>query len=425
MKIELALGGEDAVVIVPSGVTTDYIVPRDITGFGDTVAAVEGAISKPVGAPPLSDLLPVGDRSVLLVISDLTRSGGTKEILPLVVRYLESLGVFRVNIRVLIARGTHRKLTKKEKQYFKSDALRGVRVDEHDCDDPSSMSALLMTKRGTPVRVNRHLKDAGLVLLISPVSFHYFAGFGGGRKLVLPGSADRAGIMANHRLSLRDERPVRIDPKCRPGNMEGNPVSEDMEEALAALDNVYALNFFADTMGKIVYLNAGDPVLSHTEACDAYRASHRVPVRAAYDIAIVGCGGYPYDLNLLQAHKALKHAAEAVSPGGSILFYAQCGEGVGSESLTRAIHSPRDRFFRKAYKEYALNNQTAISLLTMTETYRVTMVTSLDDDTLEAAGITRCTKPEAFMAGALETHGTHRVAVVPYGSQTLPFVKRR
>jgi len=423
MRIELAHGDDHAVVIVPGGVAADYITPREITGFDDTTAAVERAFSQPVDAPPLADLVSGGGGGVLLVVSDLTRSGGTKEILPLAVRYLEKLGVTRGEIRILIARGTHRKLTKEEKQYFKSDALKGVRVDEHDCDDASSLSALLLTKRGTPVRVNRHLRSAGFVILISPVSFHYFAGFGGGRKLVLPGSADRAAILANHHLSLTDGKPVKIHPACRPGNLDGNPVSDDMEEALAALENVYALNFFADTSGKTVYFNAGDPVLSHQEACEVYRGAHRVPVEGPYDIAIVGCGGHPYDLNLVQSHKALKHAAEVVNPDGSILFYAQCGEGIGSESLSRALHAPRGDFFKTAYENYDLNNQTGVSLLTLTETYRVSMVTELDDETLDAAGITRCTKPEAFLAEALETHGVERVAVVPYGSQTLPFVK--
>jgi nickel-dependent lactate racemase len=286
------------------------------------------------------------------------------------------------------------------------------------------MSALVLTRRGTPVRVNRHLKRSALTVLISPVSFHYFAGFGGGRKLVLPGSADRAAILANHRLSLVDEKPVKLHPACRPGNLDGNPVSDDMEEALSALEYVYAFNFFADTSGRTVYVSAGDPVLSHQEACEVYRGAHRVPVDRGYDVAVVSCGGLPYDLNLLQSHKALKHAAEAVNPGGSILFYARCEEGVGSESLERAMHAPRDEFFKTAYRDYDLNNQTGISLLTLTGEYRVQMVTDLEDETLEAAGITRCTKPEAFLAEALDRHGVDRVAVVPYGSQTLPFVKK-
>lgn len=430
MRVEFAYGNTHAAVAVPTGVGVDYVTPKEISSYDDLAEAVARAFSRPVDAPPLAEWTArhqrrSTDQGVLLVVSDLTRSGGTKEILPITVKYLETIGVDRSRVRVLVARGTHRKLTKEEKQYFKTDELRGVRVEEHDCDDGSKMSALLLTKRGTPVRVNRLIKEAGLVLLISPVSFHYFAGFGGGRKLVLPGSVDRAAILANHRLSLQDTRPVELHPECRPGNMDDNPVSDDMGEALAALKNVYALNFFCGTNGSTVYINAGDPVQSHAEACEVYRGVHRVAVDAPYDIAIVGCGGHPYDINLLQAHKALKHASSgALNPDGTIIFYAQCGEGVGSESLSHALEQSRRQFFDTAWRDYDLNNQAGISLLTITDRYRVVMVTDLDDAILERASVLRCSNAEARLAEALDAHGTDRVAVIPYGSQTLPFVQR-
>lgn len=429
MRIEFALGNGNAAVILPAGVVVDYITPKEITAIDDSAGAVARAFSQPIDALPLADVIQRdrgrgAERDVLLVVSDLTRGGGSKEIIPLVVDYLESLGTARSDIRILVARGTHRKLTKEEKQYFKSDELRTVHVEEHDCDDASKMSALLLTKRGTPVRVNRLVKSAGLVILISPVSFHYFAGFGGGRKLILPGAADRAAILANHRLSLEDDHPVRLHPECRCGNLDGNPVSDDMDETLAALKNIYALNYFGDTRGRIVYVNAGDATHSHLEACEIYSGVHRVSIGKPYDIAIASCGGYPYDMNLVQAHKALKNAAGAVAPGGTILFYAECSEGVGSESLSRALAEPRDEFLDNAYRDYGLNNQTAVSLLTLTERYRVTMVTDLDDDTLTRAGIERCSNAEACLAGALEAHGAKRVAVIPYGSQTLPLFKK-
>jgi nickel-dependent lactate racemase len=113
-----------------------------------------------------------------------------------------------------------------------------------------------------------------------------------------------------------------------------------------------------------------------------------------------------------------------MEPGGTILFYSQCGEGVGSESLSRALAGSKDKFFDTAYNDYDLNNQTAISLLTLTERYHVVMVTELDDETLEGAGITRCSNAEASLAEALDIYSVDRIAVMPYGAQTLPFVKK-
>jgi nickel-dependent lactate racemase len=345
-------------------------------------------------------------------------------VLPLLTGYLEELGLTRSRIRILVARGTHRKLTRDEKRYFKRDDLQGIVVEEHDCDNASSMSALVLTQRGTPVRVNKLLRDSAVVILVSPVSFHYFAGFGGGRKLVLPGSADRGAILANHRLSLLDANPVRMHPRCLPGNLGENPVSEDMGEALAALKNVYGINFFGDKQGKTVYVNSGDPVLAHETACEVYADVHRLPVDKLYDVAIVGCGGYPYDINLLQAHKAIKHGAAAVNPGGTILFFAQCREGVGSESFSAALATPGDKFFEKAWEQYELNNQTGISFKGLAGRFNIEMVTDLPDDVLENAGVNRCASTEACLAAALERHGADRIAVIPHGSQTLPYVKR-
>jgi nickel-dependent lactate racemase len=427
MKVDFAYGEDHISVLLPPDLTVDFFIPREITGYEDLGLALENALAQPIESAPLAELVEreAGtDHNVLLVVSDLTRSGGTKEVLPLLTGYLESRGIARSRLRILVARGTHRKLTKDEKRYFKQDKMQGIQVEEHDCDETSSMSALVLTQRGTPVRVNRLLRDAGLVILVSPVSFHYFAGFGGGRKLVLPGSSDRTAILANHRLSLVDSKPVRMHPRCLPGNLEENPVSEDMGEALAALKNVYGVNFFGDKLGRTVYINSGDPVLSHEEACEVYTGVFRLPVEQPYDVAIVSCGGYPYDINLLQAHKAIKHGAAAVNPGGTILFFAQCREGVGSESFSKALAAPGDRFFENAWEQYDLNNQTGISFKGLAGRYNIEMITDLPDDKIEHAGVKKCLNTEAVLAAALERHGTNRIAVIPYGSQTLPYVRR-
>lgn len=422
MRIDLAYGSESRSLIVPSGVDVDYITPREISGFENTAEELDRACSQAVDAPSLREVIRPGAKIALLV-SDLTRGGGTKEILPPLVEYLDALGVQHSQLSVLIARGAHRKLSKEEKKFFKTGPLQGITVQEHDCDDAAKLSALLLTKRGTPVRVNRLLKESDLVILLSAISFHYFAGFGGGRKLILPGCADRAGMVANHRLSLQDTKPVKLHPECRPANLEKNPVHEDMCEALAALGkDVYALNFFCDASGTLVYLNAGDAVESHLAACEVYCDVHRVQSDRSSAILILSCGGYPYDMNLLQAHKALHHGASIVNHDGAILFFAQCGEGVGSESLANALLKPRDEFLKTAYTDYDLNNQAGVSLLNLSDKFRITMVTDLDDATLDNAGITRCTNTEACVADALDQHGANRISVIPFGSRTLPFV---
>ncbi len=419
MRIDLPYGDESRSLLAPGGVGIDHVTPSDEPAIDDISAALGAACAGPVDSKPLAARAGSGTK-VLLLVSDLTRSPATKDMLPAMVAELEGCGVARGDMSVLVARGTHRSLTKEEKAFFREGAMKGLAFAEHDCDDASSLGALLLTKRGTPVRIHRAVCGADLVILLSPVSFHYFAGYGGGRKLILPGCADRDAILANHRLSLCDSHPVTLHPSCRPGNLQGNPVHDDMVEVVQALSHLFAVNFFAGVDGQTHFVNAGDPVFSHDEACSAYAAHYRIDGPARSSVVIASAGGSPYDINLLQAHKAVYHAAEATVEGGSIVLYARCGEGVGSESLAHALARPRDEFLDDAREDYALNNQTAVSLLRLTEKYRIAMVTELDDDVLECAGIERCSNAEAWVAEALEEHGAGSMSIIKYCGQTLP-----
>lgn len=419
MEIRLPYGRGDRVLRVPEGIQVDFLKPTDGVPVENLPDAFVAACANPIGGPALDDIARSA-ANVVILVSDLTRSRGAEVILPLCLAHLEKLGFERPSIKILIARGTHRKLNKTEKAFFRKRPLAGIAIEEHDCDDPDRLSALLLTRRGTPVRVNLALRDTGLVIVLAPISFHYFAGFGGGRKLVLPGCADRHAILANHRLSLVDGKRVKLHPSCRPGVLDGNPVHEDMCETVSALHRVFAVNFFADRAGNIVFLNAGDLVKSHIEACRAYRESHSSPVADAYDVVVLSAGGYPYDINFLQSHKALRHVAPAVRRGGAVLYYAECEEGIGSQWLETALQKKKEEFLKKAYKEYDLNNQTLVSLYELSERYEIAMVSAMNADGLASCGVKPCEHAESFLAEALRRRGAQRIAVVEEGHGLLP-----
>ncbi|MFQ5511028.1 MAG: nickel-dependent lactate racemase [Candidatus Krumholzibacteriia bacterium] len=418
MEIKVPYGDTEKTIRVPPEVRVDFLGPAEIHPVEDLEKAFSDACRTPVGKSGLDDVVSAKG-SVVVVVSDLTRAKGTEELLPLCIDYLAERGVPQNSITVVVARGTHRQLTKEEKVFLRSGPLAGVHIEEHDCDDTAKLSALMLTRRGTPVRVNSKLKTADAVILLSPVSFHYFAGFGGGRKLVLPGCADRSAIMANHRLSLSDTQPVTLQAGCWPGQLDGNPVHEDMCEAVGALDGVVGINFYSDAHGNIVFMNSGDPIKAHRDASEAFKATHLCLVDEPYDLMILGAGGHPYDINLLQSHKALRHAAGAVRDGGTILYYAQCGEGIGSESLDAAVQMRRDEFLKAAYERYDLNNQTAVSLLGLTSSFEIGMVSAMNVDVLLSCGIKPCVNTESFLVEALEKHGATRIALVPDGANLL------
>jgi len=419
MELKLSYGKGERVLRTPEGIPVDFLKSRERAPLEDLPVAFAEACHSPVGGAPLDDMAAAaGD--VVILVSDLTRSRGAEVILPLCIAYLDGIGLHPSSIKILVARGTHRKLTKTEKAFFRKGPLAGMVLEEHDCDDPEKLSALVLTRRGTPVRVNIALRDAGLIVVLAPISFHYFAGFGGGRKLVLPGCADRQAILANHRLSLVDGRPVKLHPSCQPGVLEGNPVHEDMCETAAALKRVFAINFFADRAGDIVFLNAGDLIKSHTEACDAYRNAHVCPVGEPYDVVVLSAGGYPYDINFLQSHKPLRHAASVVKKGGTVLYFAECEEGVGSPRLEAALKRKKEDFLKDAYKRYDLNNQTVISLYNLGKHCEIGVVSSVKPDVLSACGMTLCSDADSFLAGALLRHGANRLAVIEEGHNLLP-----
>jgi nickel-dependent lactate racemase len=418
MFFDLPYGKERKTVRIPEGVQMDYLIPDELPPLPSVEKSFLSACYNPVDSEPLEKLAREAGRVVVL-ISDLTRGGGTKTILPLCLGVLKDSGLAAENIKVLIARGTHRKLTREEKQYFKTKDFAGITVLEHDCDNSSELSALLLTSRGSPVRINRAIRDAGLVVLLAPVSFHYFAGFGGGRKLVLPGCADRASILANHRLSLLDSRPVGLNPLCKPGLLKNNPVHEDMVEALGAITGVFAVNFFNNLEDETVFVNGGSPLRSHQLACDAYRTSHLKEIDQPYGVLILSPGGYPFDINLLQSHKALRHASAALRQDGAVLFLAECSEGIGSAGLDSAFDKPKDKFLKMAFINYQPNNQAAVSLLEMQDKFKIGMVTGLEYEVLKKFNFEPCDNLELFIAASLERTGASTIGVVPHGNSIL------
>jgi len=255
--------------------------------------------------------------------------------------------------------------------------------------------------------------------LLAPVSFHYFAGYGGGRKLIMPGCADRASILANHRLSLLDSTPVQLNTLCKPGVLDSNPVHEDMIEALEAVSGVFSINFFSNLGAETVFLNAGSPGRAHQAACDAYRAGHLKEVTEPYGVLILSPGGFPFDINLLQSHKALKHSSPAVRPDGAVLLLSECSEGVGSSGLELAFEQPKNKFLKSAFNDYQPNNQTAVSLLGLQEKFTIGMMTDLDNELIKKFMFEPCENMELFIAASLERTGASTIGVVPNGSSIL------
>jgi nickel-dependent lactate racemase len=255
-----------------------------------------------------------------------------------------------------------------------------IRTINHDAYDSSQLIQLGVTERASPVQVNRTLKEFDKVILTGAVRFHYFAGFTGGRKSICPGLAGSETIEATHMLALDFKGGGRrAGVGC--GLLRGNAVSDECERVAAMIAPVFAINAIVDERGRCEKVFAGHWRTAHARACENYAASHSVQISEKREIVIVSCGGSPYDINLIQAHKALDMAAAACVNGGLIVLLAECGDGLGRLDFLKWFESDDSRALEVRLPEaYEVNGQTAWALLTKAERFRVHLVSKLPDE---------------------------------------------
>lgn len=240
--------------------------------------------------------------------------------------------------------------------------------------------SLGVTDRDTPVEVNRALKDFSRVILTGAIGFHYFAGFTGGRKSICPGLASARTIEATHVLALDFERGARR-AGVGTGKLDGNAVNEECERVAALIEPRFTVNSVVDQRGRVVSVYAGHWRAAHRAGCEEYLATHSIGIAERRDLVIVSCGGAPWDINWIQAHKALEMAAQAVTEGGTIVLLAECGDGLGRADFLKWFAENDSRVLAARLREnYEVNGQTAWSLMDKTERYKIFLISELPDE---------------------------------------------
>ncbi|GAB4410904.1 MAG: nickel-dependent lactate racemase [Anaerolineales bacterium] len=328
-SVELPFGRGSVSVEIPSGNLIGIFAPRELGQAAvDEAAAVRRALDNPVGTLRLRDLARRGQK-VAVITSDLTRPCPSERLLPPVLDELAAAGIPDDDIAIVIGLGLHRPMTEGElRDAVGEGVFRRVRVINHDVRDTVSLGR---TSFGTPVEVFRPVVEADFRVCLGNVEFHYFAGYSGGAKAIVPGCASEATVTANHAMMVR--------PEAQAGRLEGNPVRADLEEAAAMVGVDFLLNVVVDGEHRIVQAVAGDARAAHRVGCEWVAQRGKVPIPALADIVLVSAGGYPKDVNLYQAQKALDNAAYAVKPGGIIILVAECAEGCGNRTFEQWMTS--------------------------------------------------------------------------------------
>lgn len=378
---------------------------------------VSAALDDPIDSPPLEELVSSGD-TVLIVASDATRATGSAQIINLLVRRLIQNGVQPGDIAIIFATGIHRAVRPDEKiELLTSFIAQRIRTLDHDAYDPSQLIQIEKMEDGTPIEVNRALKEFSKVIITGAVGFHYFAGFTGGRKSICPGLASARTIEATHMLALDFERGGRRQG-VGAGLLDDNAVSAECERVAAMIEPAFSINAIVDEHGHAEKVFVGGWRAAHRRACADYAGGHSAKIKERRDVVIVSCGGAPYDINMIQAHKALDMAAHACVDGGTIVFLAECGDGLGRADFMKWFESKDSRALEVRLRDkYEVNGQTAWALLTKTERFHVHVITELNDE--QTRGMRMIKTPTISEALANISAGA-RGYLMPRGAALLP-----
>ncbi|MBR5296109.1 MAG: nickel-dependent lactate racemase [Clostridia bacterium] len=414
MKTTLEFGYGKGVqkVTLPEENVMGVLVSNEIAHERRDEEAVIYALQNPIGKERLSKY-DLRGKKIAIVTSDISRPLPSYRILPALLDELELAGAKMEDVVVVLALDSHRNHTEEEKI-----ALCGKEsYDRVRCIDSTPKDCIHMgtTKAGTPVDVSRAVAEADFKICLGNIEFHYFAGYSGGAKAIMPGVSTPEAIQANHRMM--------VSPDAHAGKLEGNPIREDIEEAGDICGIDYIVNAVLDEHKNIVYCVAGDVTLAHRNGCKYLDQMYRKPLKERADIVLVSQGGAPKDANLYQTQKALDNAKHAVKKGGTIILIGACNEGMGSKKfeswLTEAetAHSMVERI----HKEFQLGGHKAAAIGMVLEDADIYFVSEMDPDFVRSIFLTPFSSAQDALDTAFEKYGPNAtVLAMPYGGATLP-----
>jgi nickel-dependent lactate racemase len=410
--VKLPYGRRSVAVCLPATCLLQVLQVPPTALQTDPAEAVRQALARPIGCPPLRDLVRPGER-VVIVTSDATRPCPSNQLLPPVLEELWSAGVAEQSVTVVMALGLHRPMTSAEIERAVSPVVAAkVPVINHD---PTDVVRLGITSRGTPVELFRPVVEADRRICLGNLELHWFAGFSGGAKAILPGCASAGTIQANHALMAQ--------PGVAAGRLDGNPVRADLEEGTALVGVDLILNVLLDGRHQISQAVAGDVNLAHRCGCQWVADRGIVPIAQPADLVLVSAGGHPKDINLYQAQKALDNAVRGVRPGGIVVLLAECSEGFGNstfESWMLGASGPAE-ILQRIQERFALGGHKAAGFATALQRARVYLVSDLPPEQVRRCSMVPFTDAASAIIAALgELDAFPRVLVLSEGGMILP-----
>lgn len=402
-------------VDIPSEIKVRELTANKDIEFKSVDADVKIALENPIGSKRLKEIVNPGEK-IAIITSDITRPMPTYSVLPALIEELEAGGVKASDITLVFALGSHRKHTPEEQKHLAGEfAYNKINVVDSDISDCIHMGT---TTNGTPVDITRVVAEADRRIALGNIEFHYFAGYSGGYKAIMPGVSTPAAIQSNHKLMIK--------PESCAGRLEGNPVREDIEEAGALCGLDFILNVVLDEHKNIVKVVCGDPIKAHREGAKFLDKLYTREIDCGADIVIVSQGGAPKDLNLYQTQKALDNSKHAVKDGGIIILIGSCAEGYGEKTFEDWMlnsESP-DALVNRICENFVLGGHKAAAIGMVLQRAEIYLVSNMNPELVKRSFMKPYTSAQQAFDDALAKLGkSAEVITMPYGGSVLPKLK--
>lgn len=422
MRVDLAYGRKGLEVELPDW--SDVIRPRFLPGLPNEAASLIHALRHPIGSPPLASLVKPGDK-VVIVHTDITRATPNDRILPVLLAELEGVGVSRFNITLLNGLGTHRRQSQNElRQMLGDQIVEHYRCLQHDCNDDENLVSLGETSLGHPVRINRFYLESDVRILTGFIEPHFFAGFSGGPKAILPSLAGTESVFTNHSQKMI------AHPQAAWGITTGNPIWEEMREVALQTEPTFLLNVALNADRQITGVFAGEMLAAHSAGSAFVKEQAMVEVDGPYDIVVTTNSGYPLDQNLYQAVKGMSAASQIVRQGGSIIIAAACEDGLPEHGryakLLSEAGSPQAIIDMVSQPGYSVQDQWQVQIQAQIQLKADVYVYSenLSDEQIRKALFIPSRNIAQTVNELLKRDGKKpRLCIIPEGPQTIPYLR--
>ena len=418
MKIALAYGRGRLDIEVPDHAT--IIMPEELPGLPDERAAFDAAVRDPIGTAPLREIAPKGS-TVAIVIADITRPSPSERLVPWIMQELAHIP--RENFVIVNGTGSHRANTRDELiQMLGEEVVNTVRIVNHNAFEDATLTPLGRTSYGGEVWVNNDYLQADVRIVTGFIEPHFFAGFSGGPKGIVPGVAGIKTIMHLHNAQMIG------DPRSTWERLDDNPVQGEIREAVALAPPHFMVNVAVNPKREITGVWAGHYITAFEEGCRFVGEHAMRPVEELFDVVITTNSGFPLDQNLYQAVKGMSAAARIVKPGGTIIAAAECSDGLPDhgnyKDLLRMRRTAQELLEMIESPDFALYDQwQAQSQALVQRKAEVYLYSSLEPEMVRHAMLTPTDNIEATLADLLERFGPQaRIAVLPEGPQTVPYI---